>query len=150
MSFTSDPHLYPNPVGKFKVVVEAIIEKDQQILITQRSPHREQSAGEWETLTGRVAQGESLVDALLREVWEETKLKIKVVAPFHTFHFYRGPKKIEHLGVSFHCLHQAGSVQLDMVEQIDYRWVDLAMSRDFIDNPGILATIDAFKRYKNY
>lgn len=60
--------------GLFHVVVEAIIEKDGKILLMKRSPERDHAPNEWETLSGRMQQGESFEEAVHREVLEETGL----------------------------------------------------------------------------
>ncbi len=108
--------------GTFHVAVEALIEKDGKLLVTKRADDRDHGAGEWETITGRVEQGESFEDAVHREVMEETGLTIKILRPLGTFHFYRGKEKVEHLGLSFACEYVSGEVRLDPHESSDFRW----------------------------
>jgi mutator protein MutT len=108
--------------GTFQVAVEALIEKDEKLLITRRADDRDHGAGEWETITGRVEQGEAFEDAVHREVNEETGLTVKIVKPLGTFHFYRGKEKIEHLGLGFFCRYVSGEIKLDPHESSDFRW----------------------------
>ncbi|MEO3988947.1 pyrimidine (deoxy)nucleoside triphosphate diphosphatase [Pseudocitrobacter cyperus] len=56
-------------------VVAAIIEKDGKILLAQRPPHADQ-AGLWEFAGGKVEQGESQPDALIRELREELGIQV--------------------------------------------------------------------------
>jgi 8-oxo-dGTP diphosphatase len=132
--------------GIFHVAAEAIIEKDGKILITKRSEKRDHAPGEWETLTGRVENGEGLEDAVKREVKEEVSLEIEVVQPYDTFHFYRGAEKVEHLGVSFWCKYKSGEVVLDTNEQSDYKWVTTDEALTIITDENIKSSIRKFKK----
>jgi ADP-ribose pyrophosphatase YjhB (NUDIX family) len=49
----------------------AIFVSDGRILLGKRSPHRKAYAGNWDVVGGLVERGESLEDALVREVGEE-------------------------------------------------------------------------------
>lgn len=63
--------------GQFMLYVLALIEgKDGKFLITQRALDKKWAAGEWEIPGGGVAAGESSLDAVIREVHEETGLDI--------------------------------------------------------------------------
>lgn len=136
--------------GLFHCGAEAIVEKDGLILIAQRSHDLDHSPGEWETLTGRVEQGESFEMAAKREVKEEVGLEVEVVKPYDTFHFYRGPDKVEHLGVSFWCKHLSGDVVLDNDEQIDYKWVTPDEAMEIIKDGNIKRSLGIFKEvYKS-
>jgi len=131
-----------NQINLFQVAVEAIIEKDGQILITKRAPTRDHMPNEWETLTGRLNRGESFLDALHREVYEETKLKIKPLMPIDTFHFMR--VNVETVGVSYWCKYLGGEIILDTDEQVEYRWVDPEEAIEIIRVGNIQRTIRNF------
>jgi len=129
------------PPGVFNVAVEGVIIRDRKILITQRSFERPHAPGEWEILTGRVDQGESFEEALKREVMEEVGLEVEVLQPFNTFHFFRGPEKAEHLGVSFVCSYKSGDVKLDKTEQIDFKWATPEEALKLIKDPSIQSSV---------
>lgn len=131
--------------GSFQVALEAVIEKDGQILLTRRSFDRDHAPGEWETLTTRVESAKTFEQALKREVKEEVGLEVEIVRPFHTFHFYRGPAKIEHLGVSFWCRYQGGQVALNPREQISYQWVSPEEALSIVSDESILRAINKFR-----
>lgn len=133
--------------GIFNVAAEAVIIKDGKILITQRSFDRSHAPGEWEILTGRVDQGETFEGAVKREVKEEVGLKVEILQPFNTFHFYRGSEKVEHLGVSFLCKYLSGEVALDKNEQIDYKWVTPEEAEKLIIDKSILSSIQKVKKF---
>lgn len=132
--------------GTFHCAAEAIVEKDGLILVTQRSPKYDHQPGEWETLTGRVEAGETFEAAAKREVKEETGLEIEVVKPYNTFHFYRGPEKVEHLGVSFWCKYRGGEVVLDQSEHTDYKWVTPDEAIALIKDESIRSSLKEFKK----
>lgn len=135
------------PPGTFCVAVEAVIVLDGKLLVTQRSPQREHAPGEWEFLSGRMNQGESFEDAVRREVREEVGLEVEVGRPINTFHFYRGPDKVEHLGVSFLCTYISGDVVLDTTEQIAYKWATVEEAEKLIKDKGILGTVAKAKPF---
>ena len=133
--------------GIFNVAAEAVIIKNGKILITQRSFDRSHAPGEWEILTGRVDQGETFEGAVKREVKEEVGLKVEILQPFNTFHFYRGSEKVEHLGVSFLCKYLSGEVALDKNEQIDYKWATPEEAEKLIIDKSILSSIQKVKKF---
>jgi len=63
------------------VVVHAIIEKDGCLLLEKRAPPLLE-AGKWSLPSGFVDRGETLEQAIVREVFEETGWKTKVKALF--------------------------------------------------------------------
>lgn len=61
----------------FGLAVRVLLTDDQgKILIIKRSTDSRTNPGKWELPGGKVDQGESFDQALIREVYEETKLKI--------------------------------------------------------------------------
>ena len=76
------------PLG---VAGKAIIRKDSEILLLQRSSKSGFDPGLWELPGGKIDYGENLVEALEREVKEEVGLVIKIGRPFKTWHFYKDP-----------------------------------------------------------
>jgi 8-oxo-dGTP diphosphatase len=55
-----------------------LIDKDDKVLILKRSTDSKTNPGKWELPGGKVDQGESFDHALVREVYEETQLKISL------------------------------------------------------------------------
>ena len=135
------------PPGTFNVSVEAVIVKDGKLLVTRRAHEREHAGGEWELLSGRVNQNESLEDAVRREVKEEVGLEVEVLQPINTFHFYRGPDKVEHQGVSFLCKYLGGEVVLDTTEQIAYKWATPDAALQLITDKGIQSSIQKISKF---
>jgi 8-oxo-dGTP diphosphatase len=110
------------PDGRFLVVVAFLIERDDQVLLLRRSAAKDHAPGEWEVGSGRVRQGESALQAVLREAKEETGLDVEVVGPLDTFHFYRGPTREEAIGIAFHCRGMGGALRLSAEHDLA-RWI---------------------------
>ncbi|MGK3987011.1 NUDIX domain-containing protein [Sorangium sp. So ce136] len=62
--------------GKIDVVA-AILERDGRFLFGKRSAHKRSAPGYWCPISGRVEEGESQADAVVREVLEETGLAVR-------------------------------------------------------------------------
>jgi 8-oxo-dGTP diphosphatase len=100
-------------------VVAAVIREERKVLITQRLDHVD-LAGFWEFPGGKVKTGESLEDALEREIREELGIKIRVCDEFFTtVHQY--PTNAVRLHF-FNCTIVEGEAQ--PIEVADLRWID--------------------------
>ena len=60
-------------ISRVEVAVGAIVRRDDQLLLVRRG--REPAAGEWSVPGGRVEPGETLMEAVVRELHEETGLR---------------------------------------------------------------------------
>ncbi len=67
-----------------KKIAKAVLYKDDKVLLLKRSDYMKKHAGEWDLPGGHIIEGETLEDGLLREVWEETGLKIKEPVKLHS------------------------------------------------------------------
>jgi 8-oxo-dGTP diphosphatase len=62
----------------FVVAVAAIVVRGDRVLAMRRSPTKDAGPGLWETLSGRVEPDEVLEDAVLREIAEESGLRVRL------------------------------------------------------------------------
>lgn len=67
-----------------KEIAKAVLYKDDKVLLLKRSDYMKKHAGEWDLPGGHIIEGENLVDGLIREVWEETGLRIKDPVKLHS------------------------------------------------------------------
>lgn len=72
----------------FLVAQKAIIQDKDKILLLKNAVTEFDNNSEWELPGGLVELNESLPTALDREVFEETKLKIKTIKPFFTWDYW--------------------------------------------------------------
>jgi 8-oxo-dGTP pyrophosphatase MutT (NUDIX family) len=62
----------------FVVAVAAVVWKGDRVLAMRRSRSKDAGAGLWETLSGRVGKDEQPLDAVVREIEEESGLEVEV------------------------------------------------------------------------
>jgi len=67
-----------------KEIAKGVLYKDDKVLLLKRSNYMKKHAGEWDLPGGHIIEGENLEDGLLREVWEETGLKISKPTKLHS------------------------------------------------------------------
>lgn len=67
--------------------IVAVIEKAGRFLVGKRSAHKKSAPGYWCPITGKIEDGETEEQAVIREVFEETGLRVqpvKKIAEFDT------------------------------------------------------------------
>ena len=103
------------------VAAKGVVRRDDgSILLIRRSPGSKLDPGCWELPGGKMDPGERLVDALAREVREETGLEVGGPRPIHVSHFTKEPFWVT--CVTFVCASFEGDVQLSR-EHDAYAWV---------------------------
>jgi 8-oxo-dGTP diphosphatase len=94
-------------VGRFLCGIAALVyhPATETYLLLRRAASRDAGGGEWESVTGRVDQGESFETALHREVREELGVEVMLDFIIGTSHFYRGAPAPENelLAVHYAC-----------------------------------------------
>lgn len=105
----------------FRVPQKALIQKRGKYLIVKRSPQEEVYPEAWDFPGGKLEHKESPSKGLQREVWEETKLKIKVGKP--AFTFSEIIDEIPILFIVYRCNAKNGRIRLSH-EHTEYRWAD--------------------------
>jgi 8-oxo-dGTP pyrophosphatase MutT (NUDIX family) len=118
------------PIGRFINGVAVVIWRADQerYLLLRRAATKDYGAGEWETVTGRVDQGESYIDALHREVREELNVSAQVDFVIGVTHFYRGEEVPENelLGVMFCCSTPTPDAIQRSEEHDAHQWMTLS------------------------
>ncbi|MDO6719226.1 8-oxo-dGTP diphosphatase MutT [Psychrosphaera sp. 1_MG-2023] len=67
-------------------VAAAIIYRNGQFLLSKRQSHQHQG-GKWEFPGGKVESGETVQQALIRELKEEINIEVTTTSPFHSLKF---------------------------------------------------------------
>jgi len=101
-------------------VVAAVIINQGKILCVQRNEHKyDYISRKYEFPGGKIDEGETKEEALLREIREELKMNIKIESDFHTvLHAY--PDFIITM-YSFICTTE--SIELTRTEHINHLWL---------------------------
>lgn len=108
--------------GVQKLVVGAYVMRDDKILLIQRSATEDFLPNMWEIPSGGVDDGEGLIEALQREVFEETGLMLGKVGKFSDFFDYVSGSGRKARQFNF-IVTASGAVQLNPVEHQAHVWV---------------------------
>ncbi|MCB9460297.1 MAG: NUDIX domain-containing protein [Anaerolineaceae bacterium] len=119
------------PVGRFIGGIAAVLWRPDQdrYLILRRAATKDFGAGHWETVTGRVDQGEGYIEAVHREVREEIGVEVTIEFIIGVTHFYRGDTpsaENELIGAVFCCTTTDPDAIRLSVEHDAQRWVTAA------------------------
>ena len=105
------------------VVAALIFDSENQVLITQR-PERQDLADYWEFPGGRIEEGETPKQALVREIKEELALQISVGDLYLRDSFEYEAKIVD---ISFYlCTQNHPKQNPQCIEVADWKWVRLS------------------------
>jgi 8-oxo-dGTP diphosphatase len=102
-------------IQKIAAGVKAMIMRDEELLVLVK-PN-----GALDLPGGRVEDGEDLCECLLREISEETALKVEIFSPITFWSFMKSPLLLIE-GVTYKCQYLNGNVTLSS-EHSDYSWM---------------------------
>jgi 8-oxo-dGTP diphosphatase len=118
----SDPRgLETETTQLYVVAVAAIIFCEGKVLAMRRAPTKDAGAGLWETLSGRVPLGEEPLEAVKREILEESSLTVEVEPrPFTVYQAKR--KDLPMMVIVYRAQYLSGEVLLSE-EHDTYDWL---------------------------
>ena len=112
-------------------VVAALIEKDGKYLIARRSTGSSDVLGKWEFPGGKVEQGETFAQALMRELNEEMEMNVKILDnDFYMSIHHQYPD----FAITMHSfIVKVSDPTFVMKEHLDFKWlnVDELLSLDW-------------------
>lgn len=126
--------------------VKGILVRQGQVLLVRRSMQDISGPGLWEFPGGKIDFGETPEAALVREVWEETGLRVEAGPLLYTAAPVVGPGR-QLLLLHYLCAAPQGAVRLSE-EHEDALWAGKARLREVL-NPGALRDMernDVFER----
>ena len=114
-----------------KIGVTAFIIKDGRLLVVKKSKNELFLSGYYEMPGGKVEFGESTEDALLREVKEETSLRIKIIKPYSTFSYLSNNNQRHTIDIQFltELTDNPDNIKLSS-EHDEFKWIE----KEEIDN----------------
>lgn len=108
-------------MSTFVAAVAAVIVKGSRVLAMRRAAHKDAGAGLWETVSGRVEVDEAPLDAVAREVQEETGLEVTIdPRPIDAYTARRGERPM--IVVVYRARWVAGEVRRSD-EHDDHAWL---------------------------
>lgn len=125
---------------KFYIAGHAIIEKDGRYLITRRSKKNDYMPLKWDVPGGTVESGETVEQAVVREVMEETKLKIDVGRVLYIYTNLDQLPDRQTCQTIYYCKYVNGTVTLNPDEHDNYSWV----SKEEISKMDTIPFLKAF------
>lgn len=125
------------------IVAAAVVIENGRVLLTQRA-EGQHLAGLWEFPGGKLEDGESPEEALVRECREECAIEIKV-GPILDVTFYRYPEK-DVLLLFYRCSPVSGNVR--HVQVADHAWVDPKELRQYELPPADKQVIEHIQALK--
>jgi 8-oxo-dGTP diphosphatase len=108
--------------------VTALITNDADQILIQLSPRRG-----WEFPGGRVEEGEDLIEALTREIKEESGLDVEVGPLISVFSNLKNPAVI----FGFRCKYISGELRTS-AESLNFKWSSSDNVTRFISHPALL------------
>jgi len=120
--------------------VKAVIVQDDQLLIIKRANDDEVHPGTWELVGGKLDFGETLEQALEREVFEETGLRVTVQQLLYATTFLTDPNR--QVVLMTYLAHPVATTVTLSAEHNDAGWVTADEARQLLLQP-ILDDLDS-------
>lgn len=112
---------------KIKMIVHGLIRDEiGRCLILKRSKNNDVLPNKWDIPGGSVEEGEGLIEALKREVYEETSLEARIIDVFHMVENVDNKKKTHFVKLVFMAMVKKSDVALNPSEHEDYKWINIS------------------------
>ena len=125
-------------MNKFFIAGHALIRKGEEYLVLKRSERNDYMPLKWDIPGGIVEMGETVEQAVIREVKEETGLEIVLNEVIYIYSNINQVPQRQDFQAVYDCLYIDGKVDINQREHETYRWIKFSE----IEN---LDTIDFLK-----
>ena len=119
-----------------------VVNKDGRILITKRSSKIDYMPLKWDIPGGTVEVGETVEEALLRELLEETHLNVIPIRPVYVYSNLSQIPSKQTVQIIYSCKYLGGDIVLNPDEHDDYQWINRSELKDY----ECIAFLDAFSK----
>lgn len=130
----------------FYAAAHALIERDGRFLVTRRSAVDDYMPLKWDLPGGTVDPGETLEDALVREVHEETKIKVDIERLLYAYTNLATLPERQTFQTVFFCRYVDGEVELDPADHDQFVWA----SKSEIDELDAMAFLAGLRQSTIY
>lgn len=135
------------------LTVRGLVRKEDKILVLRRHPKSKNNPHKWELPGGKVDPGEFFDDALVRELKEETNLKVKIEGLFEAvedrFKSRRTHQFINTIQLIMSLEIISGEVQLSD-EHDDFKWVNKEELKEFYEDEMLTGSLKYTLEKKNF
>ncbi len=134
----------PDPASRPQLAVSAVIFRDCKVLLVRRA--RSPGKGFYSLPGGRVEYGETLHQALAREVDEETGLKVDIVGLAGWREVLPGASVSGHYVIMSFAARWTAREPVLNDEHDDYKWLEPGHFGDLKVTGGLLEVVEAARR----
>ena len=129
-----------DPPTLFFAAAHALIRRGRTYLAVRRCSDAQYGASQWELPGGMIESGETVEEALVREIKEETGISIKEVRLIHIYTNRDSLPDRQHFEITYQCTYRSGDVRLNPREHDSFAWLHLneirrlSAKRDFLSD----------------
>lgn len=106
-----------------KIATSAFIYYKGKVLIAQRAANEDFLADHWENVGGSLEWGEHPSDGLLREVLEESGLRVQMIRPYLVHHYLQEDKGAHIVEAAYICHPENNPIVKLSDEHQAYKWI---------------------------
>ena len=103
------------------VIAGCIIEKDNKILMVKEA--KKKCYGQWNFPAGHLEENETIKEAAIREVYEETGCKVKLIGVLPVIHEFE--KNENAIMIRFVAKIEEENIKFNEDEILDVKWIDI-------------------------
>ena len=130
-----------------EIVVSALILRDRRIFVQKRSAERKLFPNGWDVIGGHLEKGESIAQALKREIFEESSWILqKIIGHILTFDWQAGGKEKREFAFLVKVRGNLDAPKLEKDKHSNYRWLSQDEIEILADDKDDMYIYDLLKK----